>query len=148
MTEEVDCPYCAEKINGKAKKCKHCGEILDVTMRELEFLKLQKKDVFINNSASSSTSASAASSNQMNGGEMIWPSTAMATWTLVLGIITFILSVGAAGQETVTEDDFFGVFVLMTITLLLGAIVLSTKRHGTTRAIIGIIIAIFRLRTR
>jgi TM2 domain-containing membrane protein YozV len=23
---EVECPYCAEKIQAKAKKCKHCGE--------------------------------------------------------------------------------------------------------------------------
>lgn len=58
MIEEVDCPYCAEKINAKAKKCKHCGEILDVTMRELEMLKSHKKDIYVtNNAASSATSA-------------------------------------------------------------------------------------------
>ncbi len=44
---ETDCPYCAEKINSKAKKCKHCGEILDSTMRELEFLKSNKKDIYV-----------------------------------------------------------------------------------------------------
>lgn len=53
MIEEVDCPYCAEKINGKAKKCKHCGEMLDATMRELELLKLQKKDIYVTNNAAS-----------------------------------------------------------------------------------------------
>lgn len=36
---EIDCPYCAEKINGKAKKCKHCGEIIDTQMRDIELLK-------------------------------------------------------------------------------------------------------------
>lgn len=62
----VECPYCAEKINPKAKKCRHCGEIIDVTMRELEMLKNQKQQVFMNaGGASSSSSASAAA----NGGQ-------------------------------------------------------------------------------
>ena len=32
MTEERRCPYCDEVINFNAKKCKHCGEILDPTL--------------------------------------------------------------------------------------------------------------------
>lgn len=39
--EVVECPYCMEKILAKAKKCKHCGEILDAQMREIELLKKQ-----------------------------------------------------------------------------------------------------------
>ena len=41
MSEEntVKCPYCQEDIASGAKKCKHCGEILDPTMREMELLK-------------------------------------------------------------------------------------------------------------
>ena len=31
--DEVDCPFCGEMILGHAKKCKHCGEILDPTLR-------------------------------------------------------------------------------------------------------------------
>jgi hypothetical protein len=30
------CPYCSEVILATAKKCKHCGEILDLLMREAE----------------------------------------------------------------------------------------------------------------
>lgn len=38
-TQEIECPYCAEKISNRAKKCRHCGEILDVVMRELEMVR-------------------------------------------------------------------------------------------------------------
>ncbi|WP_027052809.1 hypothetical protein [Mesorhizobium erdmanii] len=46
----IDCPYCAEPINPKSKKCKHCGEILDPQMREIELLKSQRNSpqVFMN----------------------------------------------------------------------------------------------------
>lgn len=28
------CPFCSEKIQDAAKKCKHCGEYLDSTLRQ------------------------------------------------------------------------------------------------------------------
>lgn len=31
--ERTNCPFCDEDISARAKKCRHCGEILDVTMR-------------------------------------------------------------------------------------------------------------------
>lgn len=33
------CPFCMETVNADAKKCRHCGEILDTTLREIENLK-------------------------------------------------------------------------------------------------------------
>src|SRR5689334_64299 len=29
-----DCPYCGEEVLSHAKKCKHCGEVIDPTLRE------------------------------------------------------------------------------------------------------------------
>jgi hypothetical protein len=70
MNDEVKmvaCPYCAEQIIAAAKKCKHCGEIIDSTMRDIEMLKNQKQSVFMNagGASSSSSSAAAAGGNQL-----------------------------------------------------------------------------------
>jgi hypothetical protein len=65
--ETMKCPYCAEQITVGAKKCKHCGEFIDPAMREIENLKNQKQNVFMNaggggggGGGSSSSSASSA----------------------------------------------------------------------------------------
>jgi hypothetical protein len=34
--ETKDCPFCGEEVRAVAKKCKHCGETLDVTLRAAE----------------------------------------------------------------------------------------------------------------
>ncbi len=34
VAEQTTCPYCSESVSASAKKCKHCGEILDVALRE------------------------------------------------------------------------------------------------------------------
>ena len=59
----MECPYCSETINAKSKKCRHCGEILDHQMREIEYLKTQRSSpqVFMNaGGAAASASAAAA----------------------------------------------------------------------------------------
>lgn len=68
-TNTIDCLYCSEPINPKSKKCKHCGEILDPQMRELELLKSQKNNpqVFMNAGGASASSASAASASTGGG---------------------------------------------------------------------------------
>jgi predicted RNA-binding Zn-ribbon protein involved in translation (DUF1610 family) len=35
-SEYKDCPFCGEEVLAKAKKCKHCGEVLDVALRAAE----------------------------------------------------------------------------------------------------------------
>ncbi|MEI8698134.1 hypothetical protein [Mesorhizobium sp. ISC15] len=56
----IDCPYCSEPINPKSKKCKHCGEILDPQMREIELLKSQRNapQVFMNAGGGAAAAAS------------------------------------------------------------------------------------------
>lgn len=52
MDDNMDsksCPYCAETIAKLAKKCKHCGEIIDAQMRDIEALKRQQQNVIVNN---------------------------------------------------------------------------------------------------
>lgn len=37
--EQIKCIYCDELISKNAKKCKHCGSIIDPVLKELEELK-------------------------------------------------------------------------------------------------------------
>lgn len=57
----IDCPYCSESINPKAKKCKHCGEILDPQMREIDLLKSQRNSPQVFMNAGGGAAAAAAS---------------------------------------------------------------------------------------
>ncbi len=52
--ELVKCIYCDELVSSRAKKCKHCGEILDVQLREIESLKREnanrdKSNIIVSN---------------------------------------------------------------------------------------------------
>ena len=55
IQETKACPFCAETIALAAKKCKHCGEILDPVLRASEEAKRaseQKQSVYMNAAAS------------------------------------------------------------------------------------------------
>lgn len=59
----IECPFCAEKILSKAKKCKHCGETIDVALRKAEeALRATNKptQVFMNAGGGASSAAAAA----------------------------------------------------------------------------------------
>ncbi len=49
-TFEKECPFCSESIKDTAKKCKHCGEILDVVLRAADESK-NVNNVFMNSSS-------------------------------------------------------------------------------------------------
>lgn len=57
VPETAECPFCAEPIQATAKKCKHCGEFLDVTLRAAEEAKRSgmQQQIMINNVQSGST---------------------------------------------------------------------------------------------
>jgi hypothetical protein len=64
VADTKECPYCSEQIQATAKKCRHCGEILDVALRATEEAKSLARDrhqpVIVNNNVSTSSSAAAA----------------------------------------------------------------------------------------
>jgi len=65
------CPYCSETVFASAKKCRHCGEILDVALRAAEEAKKasssqQQPMVFMNAGGGGGGSSAAASA--ANGG--------------------------------------------------------------------------------
>jgi hypothetical protein len=43
-SDTKDCPFCDETIKANAKKCKHCGEILDVVLRAADEKRRKNKN--------------------------------------------------------------------------------------------------------
>lgn len=60
--ETIECPFCAERINRRAKKCRHCSEMIDPALREIENLKNKGSNFVISNNV-------AATSNSNNSDE-------------------------------------------------------------------------------
>lgn len=82
---QVECPFCAEVISVRAKKCRHCGETLDVAMRRAEeAMRASERspNVFMN---AGGGGAAAASSG---GGAMLRP------FNHLLHVILSVVSVG------------------------------------------------------
>lgn len=64
------CPYCSEVIVAGAKKCKHCGEIIDVVLRAAEEAKKGNSNqpmVFMNAGGGSSSSSSSSAVGGFGG---------------------------------------------------------------------------------
>lgn len=123
MSEETvgqqrECPFCNEKINVNAKKCKHCGEIVDVALRAVEEMKRTNNTgpVIVNNN-----------NNNSNGGQpqTIYPQAGMfvpksRTTYVILGLLLGWLGAhnfyaGYAGRgiiQLLLTCTVFGIFIV------------------------------------
>jgi len=82
-----DCPYCGEEILAKAKKCKHCGEILDVALK-------RKRQVAAHRSRASSQTRSQPVKEKVivkSGGEGCFLQTLNIGCAIILIIIVVIV---------------------------------------------------------
>jgi glutaredoxin len=65
------CPFCSEDIKVDAKKCRHCGETVDVALRAAEDARRaadrQSPNVFMNAGGGGASSSSAAASSSGSG---------------------------------------------------------------------------------
>lgn len=82
----IECTYCSEPINPKSKKCRHCGEILDPQMRELEMLKRHQNSPQVFMNAGGASAAAAASSSGETGSLRRFPHWIHIILTLITGL--------------------------------------------------------------
>jgi hypothetical protein len=64
------CPFCAESVLFEAKKCKHCGETIDIALRVAEEAKRNASvspTVFMNTGGGPSSSSSSSAATTPNG---------------------------------------------------------------------------------
>lgn len=84
------CPYCSEMVFASAKKCRHCGEILDVALRAAEEAKKssssQQPMVFMNAGGGGGGSSAAASSSGGGFGPIVGTKS-----RVVAAILAFLL---------------------------------------------------------
>jgi hypothetical protein len=84
--EMQTCPFCSEEIKKEAKKCKHCGETIDVALRAAEEAKRSSQSgangPIINVSNSNSASSSAAAAASASGGSL-WSRITCLDWILI-----------------------------------------------------------------
>lgn len=97
VPQSQTCPFCAEEIKPNAKKCKHCGETLDVGLRAAEEAmrmaqNSSKGNVFMNAGGGGGGAAAAAVAaplaDQKPRGSYFWL-IFWCLWYLIPGIIYY-----------------------------------------------------------
>lgn len=82
---QVECPFCAEMVSAKARKCRYCGETIDVAMRKAEeALRASERAPNVYMNAGGGGAAAAAS----GGGQQLRP------FNHLLHIILSVITIG------------------------------------------------------
>lgn len=105
-----ECPFCSEEIKPTAKKCKHCGEFLDESLRSAV---QSSKKVFSHNLSN------------------IPPNVFTPAWMIGLGLLLLFVGIGLMGVSCnatkVTDESVFQ-FIFGLLILVAGAVFLTTKQ--------------------
>lgn len=87
-----ECAFCAELISIRAKKCKHCGETLDVALRAAEEAKraaTAQPNVYMNAGGGSSSSSAATAATPSGVTVATHPKNRMVAALLAIFVGTF-----------------------------------------------------------
>ncbi|HET8940230.1 MAG TPA: hypothetical protein VFN67_42610 [Polyangiales bacterium] len=100
VVQSQTCPFCAEDIKPNAKKCKHCGETLDVGLRAAEEAmrmaqNSSKGNVYMNagggggGAAAAAAAVAAPASDRKPRGSYFWL-IFWCLWYIVPGVIYYM----------------------------------------------------------